>query len=617
MLKKRNIQLNLLYVAFAALIIALVVSVYIKSYKPLAAVVPLEEDVVGKAAAPVPVAPAALVLSYADIIAGQAGDNSNSQVRVFLSSNGAFSSTSSHQFGAYGSANTEGKVVLAACDTDGDNVDEIIVGQGPNAGNYIRVFEYGSTTPSQQIGAYGAATKGISIACGKIDAVVCIDNDSDGFTNCEGDCDDSNVNVNPGASEVCNNIDDNCNGVIEDNEDYDNDGKTLCAGDCNDYDNEISPDAPESCGDGVDNDCDLTIDDGCGVCLETYVKCENNQPMKCAVNQDGSIAWVNEGDSCNSQAKSCYEVNIEPQPNYPFGLGKTGCVGSTAFNLNRASNEYGYIEFPSGMDIGNVNPNCISITYGHVKIDDALCPNLVLPVYVRQDVKKGAVYTVSWDGNNDGVFERPIENVDITDIDANTVSVGYNVEHLGQGNTVSAPDKYCTVFGTQAACNSNNCPFLMEKCLGTDGVKYAFKEFKQGASFASCIFSVSVTTCGTAKPCNPDTGKCECSVDCDTSACSPNKCIDTPPEGDGCSECKPCKSCTPPDCTKPICTLDNYGCQISCECPPSPCANGCGSGRQCATPPGGCPTCVDIVCDPPGCTGCNTICYAGGSDGCV
>ena len=44
----------------------------------------------------------------------------------------------------------------------------------------------------------------------------CYDNDLDGYTNCDGDCDDFNDQVNPGAIEVCNAIDDDCNGMIDD-----------------------------------------------------------------------------------------------------------------------------------------------------------------------------------------------------------------------------------------------------------------------------------------------------------------------------------------------------------------------------------------------------------------
>jgi hypothetical protein len=44
------------------------------------------------------------------------------------------------------------------------------------------------------------------------------DADSDGYRICENDCDDTNGSVNPGAAEVCNNVDDNCNGDIDEDD---------------------------------------------------------------------------------------------------------------------------------------------------------------------------------------------------------------------------------------------------------------------------------------------------------------------------------------------------------------------------------------------------------------
>lgn len=85
-----------------------------------------------------------------------------------------------------------------------------------------------------------------------------VDNDGDGYSHCEGDCNDDNRGINPGAEELCDGVDGDCDGEID--EDSDGDGYPLCE-DCDDSNPDINPYADEVC-DLVDNDCDTAVDEG-------------------------------------------------------------------------------------------------------------------------------------------------------------------------------------------------------------------------------------------------------------------------------------------------------------------------------------------------------------------
>ena len=103
------------------------------------------------------------------------------------------------------------------------------------------------------------------------------DVDADGFCPADGDCDDENADVNPDGTEVCNSIDDDCSGSVDDN------------GAC---------DAPEACntpaacddlvsGCGAGDTCEAEStsgnsncfigEDGGGICAGSFV-CDDSTP---------------------------------------------------------------------------------------------------------------------------------------------------------------------------------------------------------------------------------------------------------------------------------------------------------------------------------------------------
>ena len=88
-----------------------------------------------------------------------------------------------------------------------------------------------------------------------------LDKDGDGYTVEQGDCNDNNASVYPGAEEVCEDgTDQDCNGTDLEcpDEDEDGDGYTVDQGDCNDNDATVHPGADEVCEDGTDQDCNGT-----------------------------------------------------------------------------------------------------------------------------------------------------------------------------------------------------------------------------------------------------------------------------------------------------------------------------------------------------------------------
>ena len=79
--------------------------------------------------------------------------------------------------------------------------------------------------------------------CDDADAALnLVDQDGDGHDTCEGDCDDFNQDVYPGAQEQCNGEDDDCDGEPAPGEvDMDMDGYMICEGDCEDGNLAVHP----------------------------------------------------------------------------------------------------------------------------------------------------------------------------------------------------------------------------------------------------------------------------------------------------------------------------------------------------------------------------------------
>jgi hypothetical protein len=132
-----------------------------------------------------------------------------------------------------------------------------------------------------------------------------------------GDCNDADQTLNPGKAEVCNGIDDNCNGSIDEGCDDDQDGYCdndlayeaapdatldICpkgAGDSDDNDPSVNPEGKEIC-DGKDNDSNGQIDEGCDDDGDKYC--------------DSDMIVVGKPASCVNGAGDCNDTTDKINP---------------------------------------------------------------------------------------------------------------------------------------------------------------------------------------------------------------------------------------------------------------------------------------------------------------
>lgn len=138
------------------------------------------------------------------------------------------------------------------------------------------------------------------------------------------DCDDNDAQIGPHAIEVCDGVDNNCDGQIDEDklktfyQDNDGDGfgdsalsveaceapegTAALGGDCDDADDSIKPDASEEC-DGIDNDCDGDIDEG-GAQIAVYLDTDGDgfgadDTLLRTCPDDIPAGYTREGNDCD------------------------------------------------------------------------------------------------------------------------------------------------------------------------------------------------------------------------------------------------------------------------------------------------------------------------------
>lgn len=205
------------------------------------------------------------------------------------------------------------------------------------------------------------------------------------------DCNDGDASINPGAIEVCDGIDNNCDGNTDEGLTFmtyyaDGDGDSYgdaasttstCDGapagyvsdntDCNDADGAINPGAVEVC-DGIDNNCDGNIDEGIDLSISITPSgvielCKPDEVTLEAVGTFDSYQWYKNGTPLAGETGASYTTN---KPAY---YQVEGFIGTCSSGLSAVQAVAVYespnanIFYPDGLNLCDVSPLLLKASY--------------------------------------------------------------------------------------------------------------------------------------------------------------------------------------------------------------------------------------------------------------
>ncbi|MBO6937719.1 MAG: putative metal-binding motif-containing protein [Deltaproteobacteria bacterium] len=183
------------------------------------------------------------------------------------------------------------------------------------------------------------------------------DADADGFIDamccngdaCGDDCDDARISVNPGAGEICNLMDDDCDGTIDEDvlvtyyRDVDGDlygtddmttlacaappGYSFAGGDCDDANPGRNPGNAEDCDTPIDDNCSGGANEDCactgsetrpcagaqGVCATGTQTCSGGTFGGCSISPSTEVCGDMLDQNCNGTTADEIEVGVDDQ----------------------------------------------------------------------------------------------------------------------------------------------------------------------------------------------------------------------------------------------------------------------------------------------------------------